>query len=45
MATPVRVLLKRISGVRSSIKDSIMILRLSCVIIGLGIITLRQGGI
>ena len=41
MATPVKALLKRILGVHLSTKDSIMIVRLSCVIIGLGIITLR----
>jgi len=41
MATPDKVLLKRILGVLLNIKDSIMIVRLSCVIIGLGIITLK----
>jgi len=45
MATPDKVLLKRILGVRSSTKGSTMIARLSCVIIGLGIITLKRGGI
>jgi len=45
MATPDKVLLKRILGVRSNTKDSTMIARLSCVIIGLGIIILKQEGI
>jgi len=45
MATPDRALLKRISGVLLNTKDSAMIARLSCVIIGLGIITLKRGGI
>jgi len=45
MATPDRALLKRILGAHSSTKDSTMIVRLSCVIIGLGIITLKRGGI
>ena len=45
MATPVKALLKRILGVRLNTKGSTMIARLSCVIIGLGIITPRRGGI
>jgi hypothetical protein len=45
MATPDRALLKKISGVRSSIKDSIMIARLNSVTIGLGITTLIWVGI
>ena len=45
MATPDKALLKRILGVRLNTKGSTMTMRLSCVIIGLGIITPRQGGI
>jgi len=45
MATPVRALLKRILGALLNIKGSTMIVRLSCVIIGLGITILRWGGI
>jgi len=45
MATPVRALLKRILGVHSSTKGSTMIARLNSATIGLGIITLRRGGI
>jgi hypothetical protein len=45
MATPVKALLKRISGVRSNTKDSTMIARLNFATIGLGIITLKRGGI
>jgi len=44
MATPVKVLLRRILGVLLNTKGSTMIARLSCVIIGLGIITLKLGG-
>ena len=42
MATPDKVLLKRILGAHLNTKDSTMIARLSCVTIGLGIITLKQ---
>jgi len=45
MATPVKVLPKRILGAHLNTKDSTMIARLSYVTIGLGIITPRQGGI
>jgi len=45
MVTPDRALLKRILGVLLNIKDSTMIVRLSCATIGLGIITLKRGGI
>jgi len=45
MATPDKALLKKTSGVLLNIKGSTMIVRLSCVIIGLGIIILRWGGI
>ena len=44
MATPVKALLKRILGVLLNTKGSTMIARLSCVIIGLGIIILKRGG-
>ena len=45
MATPVKVLLKKTSGVLLNIKGSTMIVRLSCATIGLGIIILKRGGI
>jgi len=45
MATPVKALLKRISGVLLNTKDSAMIARLNSATIGLGIITLKRGGI
>ena len=45
MATPVKVLPKRILGVLLNTKDSIMIVRLNSATIGLGIITLKQDGI
>jgi len=45
MATPDKALLKRILGVRSSTKGSIMIVRLNSATIGLGIINLKQEGI
>ena len=45
MATPDKDLLKRILGVLLNTKGSTMIVRLSCVIIGLGIITPRRVGI
>ena len=44
MATPDKVLLKRILGVLLNTKDSTMIARLNSATIGLGIITLRRGG-
>jgi len=45
MATPDRALLKKTSGVLLNIKGSTMIARLNSATIGLGIISLRQGGI
>jgi len=45
MATPVKVLPKKTSDVRSNTKDSTMIARLNSATIGLGIITLKWGGI
>jgi len=45
MATPDKALPKRILGILLNIKGSTMIARLSCVIIGLGIINLKQEGI
>ena len=44
-ATPNKALQKKTSDARSNTKDSITTLKLNCVIIGLGIITPRQGGI
>jgi hypothetical protein len=44
MATPVKVLLRRILGALLNIKGSTMIARLNSATIGLGIITLRRGG-
>ena len=45
MATPVKVLPKRILGVLLNTKGSTMIARLNSAIIGLGIITPRRDGI
>jgi len=45
MATPDKVLPKKTLGVRSNTKGSTMIARLNSATIGLGIITLKRGGI